>query len=63
MSSFKNKQFANKSSRLYKTGLLLICHFLFFKKTTQIVDGFEGFSGHKDDDYNVINFSDDNNEN
>jgi len=53
----------NKQSLIIGILIIVICYFLFFKKTTQIVDGFEGFSGHKDDDYNVINFSDDNNEN
>ncbi len=43
--------------------IIVACYFIFYKKTTIITDHMENFSGHRDDDFNVINFSDDNNEN
>ena len=43
--------------------IIIVCYFVFYKKTTIITDHMENFSGHRDDDFNVINFSDDNNEN
>ena len=43
--------------------LIMTTYFFIFYKKTIIIDRMENFSGHRDDDFNVINFSDDNNEN